>query len=354
MAAFKLYDKHYMRLLAVPAVLTVAFLFIILVTPGLTLGLDFVGGTRMIVNTDKLSEQPVRDLLTHELGLPEVKVSIVTGPFGTSARIEYAEPKNLAEARGLLDQGVEAKTKSPESARGFLLQSLSKLGVQGDSSKTVDELITQASQVVSAEGEKISSSVQTELVSNFGLPSDTQFTIEQVTPTFGATFLANTIFVGIVSILLLTFVIFIFFREFIPSIAVVEAALFDMLTAVALLTLFGFSITLAAVAGLLMMVGYSVDTNILLTTRVLKRKDKSVFERSNDTLITGLTVTATLIGATLVMLIVSWSAQITTIYEIAATILFGLVGDMITTWLTNAPILLWYWEKKHGKQEHHS
>jgi preprotein translocase subunit SecF len=117
---------------------------------------------------------------------------------------------------------------------------------------------------------------------------------------------------------------------------------------VAVATLLGFSLTLSSVAALLMIIGYSVDTDILLTTRLLKRRDKTVYERANDTLKTGLTVTTTLIGAALVMLIVSWMAQITTIFEIAAIVLFGMAGDLISTWFTNAPILLWYWEKKHG------
>ncbi len=332
----------------VPAVLVILFLFIVFVYPGMTLGLDFVGGTRIVVNTDKLSEKPVKNLLTNELNLPEVKVGIVTGPFGVSARIEYAEPKVLSEARSLLDQGIAAKSNNGEKAQSLLKEAVVKMGGTVPAGASVDELVTLASLSVNGESSKISGQVQEKLISSFGLPTDTPFTVEQVTPTFGASFLANTLFVSIISIILLIMTIFLFFREFIPSLAVVEAALFDMLTALALLTLFGFSITLSTVAALLMMVGYSVDTDILLTTRLLKRKDKTVLGRANDTLITGLTVTSTLIGATLVMLVVSWSSQISTIFEISITILFGLVGDLIATWLTNAPILLWYWEKKHG------
>lgn len=348
MAGFTLYDKNYKRLLILPVVLTILFLVIIFVYPGMTLGLDFQGGTRVIVNTDQLDEQPVKDLLTQKLGLPEVKVTIVSSPFGTSARIEYAEPKALGEARSLLDGAVEIKSTNPEQANSMLIQVFQKLSLPAPTVTTTDELVSAASVAVNDESSKIANEVRQELITTFGLDPNTSFTTEQVTPTFGASFLTNTIFVAAAGIALLTIVIFIFFREFIPSIAVVEAVLFDMLAALALLTLFGFSITLSTVAALLMMVGYSVDTDILLTTRLLKRKDKTVLDRANDTLITGMTVTATLFGATLVMLIVSYFAQITTIFDISAAILFGLVGDVIATWFTNAPILLWYWEKKRG------
>lgn len=349
MASFSLYDGNYMRLMALPAVLIVVFLAIVTVFPGMTLGLDFVGGTRLIVNTDKLEASHVEDILTKTIGLPDASVSIVSSPLGSSARIEYAEPRHLSDARIALEKAAELTEKNPEGARVELQKVFSNLNGTYDASKDVDALVREASQLVNTESENLVARVQAELIREFELPADTAFNVEQVTPTFGASFLANTIGVAIVSIALLIIVIFVFFREVIPSLAVVEAALFDMLTALALLTVFGFSITLSVVAGLLMMVGYSVDTDILLTTRVLKRKDKSVIERSNDTLITGLTITATLMVATLVMLIVSYFAQITVIFEISATILFGLIGDIIATWFTNAPILLWYWERKHGK-----
>ncbi|MDP2666842.1 MAG: hypothetical protein Q8P05_05085 [Candidatus Diapherotrites archaeon] len=345
---FTLYDHRYKRLMLLPLIVGIAALIIVFIYPGVTLGLDFAGGTRVVVNTDLLQEQPVKDLLSSELGLPEVKVQIVSSPLGTNARIEYAEPRPLAEARVLLDRAAQAQEDNPTQAEGLLREALLKLN-RTPSSSGVDALIVETAQAINEESQSIADAVRESLTLRFGLPASTSFTVEEVTPTFGASFLGNALFVGLISIILLTIVIFIFFREWVPSLAVVEAALFDMLIAVALATLFGFSFTLAAVAALLMLIGYSVDTDILLTTRILKRKDKDVFARANDTLITGLTVTGTLFGAALVMLIVSWYAQITTIFEIAAIVLFGMIGDLIATWFTNAPILLWYWEKKHGK-----
>jgi preprotein translocase subunit SecF len=49
------------------------------------------------------------------------------------------------------------------------------------------------------------------------------------------------------------------------------------------------------------------------------------------------------------MLVVSYFYQIEVIYQIAAVLFFGLVGDLISTWLMNAPVLLWYIESKGGK-----
>ncbi len=344
--AFKLYDKNYKRLMILPAALTLVFLFVLFVYPQVTLGLDFIGGTRIIVNTDKLNEKEVSNLLTNELHLPEVKVTSVTSPLGSSTRIEYAEPKDLGEARILLDKAITNKN-TPDVAVQNLTDALTTLG-KTPISNDYDELVTQTAQVINEESQRISTSVRDALTSHFNLPTSTPFTTEEVAPTVGKDFLLNALQVAIASIVLLTIVIFIFFRELVPSLAIVEAALFDMLTAVAIATLLGFSFTLSTVASLLMLVGFSVDTDILLTTRLLKRKDKSVMQRCNDTLLTGLTVTSTVMGATLAMLIVSYFAQITVIFEISAVVLFGMIGDIVATWFTNAPILLWYWEKKNG------
>ncbi len=344
---FRLYDSNYKRLMIVPVVLTFIFLFIIFIHPKVTLGLDFVGGTRMVVNTDALPEKETQDLLTNQLGLPEVRVTRVVSPLGSSTRIEYAEPKNISDARTELESALTNKTTNPELAKTQLKNAISLVGGT-PSFDTVDELITQAAQAINEESQSISSSVRTALIQEFSLPANTPFTTEEVAPTVGKEFLANALQVAVVSIVLLVGVIFVFFREWVPSLAIVEAALFDMLTAVALTTLFGFSFTLSTVASLLMLVGFSVDTDILLTTRLLKRKDKDVLTRANDTLLTGLTVTATVIGASIVMLVVSYLAQITIVFEIAAIVLFGMLGDVVATWFTNAPILLWYWEKKHG------
>lgn len=344
---FKLYDKNYKRLMLLPAALTVIFLFILFVYPQVTLGLDFVGGTRVIVNTDALDDQAVSALLTNTLNLPEVKVVSVSSPFGSSTRIEYAEPKNISDARILLDEAIVNKDSSPELAKQKLVSALQIMGKTSDE-EDVTNLITLAAQAINEESQRISTQVRETLISSFNLPADTPFTTEEVAPTVGKDFLLNALQVAIASIILLTIVVFIFFRELIPSLAIVEAALFDMLTAVALSTLFGFSFTLSTVASLLMLVGFSVDTDVLLTTRVLKRKDKDVLARCNDTLQTGLTVSATVMGAMLAMLIVSYFAQISIIFEISAVVLFGMVGDLVATWFTNAPILLWYWEKKHG------
>ena len=55
------------------------------------------------------------------------------------------------------------------------------------------------------------------------------------------------------------------FRDFVPSIAVITVALSDIIIAIGGMSLFGIPLSVASVGAILMLIGYSVDTDILLT-----------------------------------------------------------------------------------------
>ncbi|MFP4523518.1 MAG: protein translocase subunit SecF [Candidatus Nanoarchaeia archaeon] len=164
--------------------------------------------------------------------------------------------------------------------------------------------------------------------------------------TLGEHFFKQIIKALIIAFVFMGIVVFIQFKVPIPSLAVILAAFSDIVVTLAIVNLLGIKLSTAGVAAFLMLIGYSVDTDILLSTRVLKRKDKSVYQRTIGALKTGLTMNITTLAAVSVALIVSNSATITQIM----TILFiGLWVDMINTWLQNAGILRWYMERKAKK-----
>ena len=142
--------------------------------------------------------------------------------------------------------------------------------------------------------------------------------------------------------------VFIIFRNFVPSMAVILAALSDIIIAIGGMSLFGIPLSVASVGAILMLIGYSVDTDILLTTRLLKRKEGTVTERALDAMKTGLTMAAAAIGAMaalyLVVIFLIPAAQ--TLADIAAVLIIGLVADILATWLMNLGILLWYMEAR--------
>ena len=82
--------------------------------------------------------------------------------------------------------------------------------------------------------------------------------------------------------LFMSITVFIIFRNFVPSMAVILAAFCDIVIAIGGMSIFGIPLSLASVGALLMLIGYSVDTDILLTTRVLKRREGTINERAKD------------------------------------------------------------------------
>ena len=94
-----------------------------------------------------------------------------------------------------------------------------------------------------------------------------------------------------------------------------------------------------------MLIGYSVDSDILLTMRVLKRQGK-LEEKLAGAFHTGIIMTSTTLAAVLSLWIVSGLGQIETIRDMAAVLLVGLLLDIMNTWITNATLLKWYAEMK--------
>lgn len=146
-------------------------------------------------------------------------------------------------------------------------------------------------------------------------------------------------------------VVFLIFKTFVPSVAVVTAALADIVFAAAMMNVFGVVLSLGTVAALLMLIGYSVDTNILLTNRLLKRRG-NLNEKIKEAMKTGLTMTITTLVALAALFLFSSGSyvfssftRIDVIMNISAVLIFGLLADLVNTWMTNLGILKWFMEK---------
>ncbi len=131
------------------------------------------------------------------------------------------------------------------------------------------------------------------------------------------------------------------FRTFVPSIAVVASAFSDIMIPLALMNVFGIELTLGAVAALLMIIGYSVDSDILLNNHILKRHG-SFYDSAYQAMRTGVSMTLTSIAAMITMAIVARLLGIPLLDDIALILVFGLVADLMNTYMLNMSLLRWY------------
>ncbi|MXR40000.1 protein translocase subunit SecF [Halobaculum sp. WSA2] len=135
--------------------------------------------------------------------------------------------------------------------------------------------------------------------------------------------------------------VFALFRTFVPSIAVVVSAFSDIVIPVALMNLLGIELTLGTVAALLMLIGYSVDSDILLNNSVLRRSG-DFYESTYRAMRTGVTMTLTSIAAMAVMAVVASFFGIGLLASIGTILVFGLAADLMNTYLLNVSLLRWY------------
>jgi preprotein translocase subunit SecF len=197
---------------------------------------------------------------------------------------------------------------------------------------------------VGTSGDQFLVTFQTEDVPD--VRDDTDVTIDvvqsqSVTATFGSSTQELALFGVAGAFLGMSVIVFALFRTFVPSIAVVVSAFSDIVVPVALMNVLGIKLSLGTVAALLMLIGYSVDSDILLNNHVLRRSG-SFWESVDRAMKTGVTMTVTSIAAMSVMTVVSYVFGIQLMYAIGLVLVMGLLTDLMNTYMLNVTLLRWY------------
>ena len=145
----------------------------------------------------------------------------------------------------------------------------------------------------------------------------------------------------LIAFILMALAVFLIFRTFAPSVAVVFAAFSDIIMPLALLDFLEIKISAAGIAAFLMLIGYSVDTDILLTSRALKKVEGKLNERIYGAFKTGIFMTITALLAVLPAFFIVTGLP-DSFRQIFLILSLGLGADIINTWLTNASIIKLY------------
>ncbi len=165
--------------------------------------------------------------------------------------------------------------------------------------------------------------------------------IETVGPSLGEAFWQQVVSVLVAGFLFMAIMIYLIYRSPVPTFAIVVTSVSNILTTIAILNFFGIPISFPAFAALLMILSYTVDTNIVLTTKVLRAKKRGFQKAYKEALVTALKIIIAVIAAMSVMLLVPTSKVLT---DIALILVVGLANDLVYTWILNAGILEIYLE----------
>jgi preprotein translocase subunit SecF len=364
--------KHYQKLFIIPLALLAVSLFLIFVHPKVTYGLDFKGGTLLTVMTS--AQNPDLALIRQKLAPFSFSVAVrqFTAPDGGNGVEISLGPSEQLEAAAATVRDLDAKKAELDSAT----IDLTIMESQVESGKTTpDQLADQQKKVdgLKASVGEISSELLSDLKESTVLPGNpaqayqiardkyaarqssyqdavlaavksvmpvSSYSAREVGSSLSKQFLSQVIQILVYSFLICTVIVFVIFRSLLPSFSVVFGAVSDIVITLGVMAAIGLPLTLATFAALLMLIAFSVDTDVLLAVRVLKRTDATPEERAFEAMKAALLMNLAVVLAYSVLLGTSVVLQISTYYELASVAVIGGLVDFIATWMFNAPLIL--------------
>ncbi|MFP4632274.1 MAG: protein translocase subunit SecF [Halobacteriales archaeon] len=167
-------------------------------------------------------------------------------------------------------------------------------------------------------------------------------TVSTVSAAFGASLLYQGVVAVVFAFGLMTLIVFAFFRSFVPAAGIVASAFSDMTVPIAAMTLLGIEMSLATIPAILLLIGYSIDSDILLTRNTLKGRRSEFYTNVRTAMRTGITMTTTSMAAMAVMAVIAHLFSVFVLRDIGVILFVGLATDLVNTYMMNVGVLRWY------------
>ena len=283
---------------------------------------------------ERVYENNYKKLILVSLGLLVISLIILgINYFSTGAVIE----RDIS-LKGGISVTIEKEGLNEQEISSYLAQKFGNVNV-----RTLTELSTRKDMGLIIEASNVGEDELKAALKEKINFDESQYSSESYSSSFSESFYKQLVMVLLFAFILMAIVVAVTFRTFIPSLAVILAALIDILATLAIISLLHIQISAGGITAFLLVIGYSIDTDVLLTTKLIKRKIGTMYERFAQSVKTGLTMTITSIAAVFVGYLFS-AASI--LKEIFLIIFIALIIDIITTYIGNGSILIWYIKNK--------
>lgn len=355
MIIMEFYSGNYHKYVFLPLILLALFLVLIFVYPGLKLGIDLKGGTNIIIRGDtSFDPKLIIAKLNEKYSLSDLQVASIEGPNGKGLFIQFSEEKTIAKAKNSLDLAKKNLDSNPEESKRFSLESINYSSAflketPKENFSSEKELYEYAENFFAKAENQFDLQLQQDIKETYDLAGELRYQKTEIGPSLGKEFYNAAISALFLGIFFLSIVIFIYFREAITAITVIAASIFNIISSLAMMSVFGINLSLTTIPALLMIIGYSVDSEIVVSARVLKRKEENAKKRLAESITTILTMSGTAIAAVTSLVIFSYFAQISVLFEISIVLLFGLLADVLSSTMLNAPLILSKAEKEEKR-----
>ncbi len=274
-----------------------------------------------------------------------VAIPIVLAIFFATIVILRGVPKSLEFSSGTLisyhDLDNRPDANAVEQALGTLFGVEVKADVTQDPATSKYGLDIQTTKVLDENMENQTLQMLSQQFGILGAPDVTPFE-----PALSEAYMKQTVWAVLGALIAMGVILLIVFRRKV-SLTMLPCVVLNMVAAFGGMALFQVQFSLASLAGFLLLIGYSIDTNILLGMSVLRRVGGDVRERVANVMKTGFMITGTTIAT---MAVVNLFVTNASIDQLSIVIVFGLIADLFDTWFLNAGVLIHYAEHKKGKE----
>jgi len=172
---------------------------------------------------------------------------------------------------------------SVEITGGYLIILPSKIDVEMLRSllvkaNAIDYNLYQTGGKIYIEARELNKDIFIKELENYGI-TENEITVQQFSSYIGEIIFKHLVLLLIISTLIVSFVIWIRFRDKRPVSGIISVILWDFISVIALIKLLGIKVGSIGLVTLIGILGFAIDNNILLATNVFQEKERSFEDR---------------------------------------------------------------------------
>jgi Preprotein translocase subunit SecF len=173
------------------------------------------------------------------------------------------------------------------------------------------------------------------------LPTD--ISIQQYSSLVGNLIFNQFLFFVILAMILAAFIIFIAFRASKITLNIISTILFDVVGLLSILSITKYPIGANGFIGMLMILGFAIDNNVVLSTNIVKEKDKPFIERVRMSFRVGMLME---VIALYTLLLLYFIVPEPSVDEFAFVLSIAIILDLLYYLIGNIPLYKYFEAKK--------
>jgi len=205
-----------------------------------------------------------------------------------------------------------------------------------------DYNLYQTSKKIYIEAKNLNKDLIIKELENYGI-MENEITVQQFSSYIGGIIFSQLVTLLVISIIIISFMILIRFRDKRPVLGIISVILWDFLSVIALINLLGIKVGPIGIVTLMGILGFAIDNNVVLATNVFQEKEKSFEDRIRMSLKIGLLMELFII---LVAIPLYLLIDLPTIKEFSLILLLIALMDIYAYLFINIPLYK-YFETKY-------